>query len=87
MHSLVTVPLRARGEVLGMTDFWRTGDSPPFKEEDLSFAEELAARAAVAIDNARRFTREHMMAVTLQRSLLPQGVPEQNALEVAWRYL
>ncbi|WP_240653663.1 SpoIIE family protein phosphatase/ATP-binding protein [Streptomyces sp. AcE210] len=87
VHSLVTVPLQARGVVLGMTNFWRTGDSPPFKEEDLSFAEELAARAAVAIDNARRFTREHTMAVTLQRSLLPQGVPEQDALEVAWRYL
>ncbi|MFE4254219.1 SpoIIE family protein phosphatase [Streptomyces sp. NPDC056910] len=87
VHSLVTVPLQARGVVLGMTNFWRTGDSPPFKEEDLSFAEELAARAAVAIDNARRFTREHTMAVTLQRSLLPQGVPEQDALDVAWRYL
>ncbi|MGW6752501.1 SpoIIE family protein phosphatase [Streptomyces sp. NPDC055006] len=87
VHSLVTVPLQARGVVLGMTNFWRMGDSPPFKEEDLSFAEELAARAAVAIDNARRFTREHAMAVTLQRSLLPQGVPEQDALDVAWRYL
>ncbi|MFH8737044.1 SpoIIE family protein phosphatase [Streptomyces sp. NPDC017964] len=87
VHSLVTVPLQARGVVLGTTNFWRTGDSPPFKEEDLSFAEELAARAAVAIDNARRFTREHTMAVTLQRSLLPQGVPEQDALDVAWRYL
>ncbi|MFI9781055.1 SpoIIE family protein phosphatase [Streptomyces sp. NPDC051956] len=87
VHSLVTVPLQARGVVLGTTNFWRTGDSAPFKEEDLSFAEELAARAAVAIDNARRFTREHTMAVTLQRSLLPQGVPEQDALEVAWRYL
>lgn len=41
----------------------------------------------MAIDNARRFTREHSMAVTLQRSLLPQGVPEQDALDVAWRYL
>ncbi|WP_405483569.1 SpoIIE family protein phosphatase [Streptomyces sp. NBC_00009] len=87
VHSLVTVPLQARGVVLGTTNFWRTGDSPPFKEEDLSFAEELAARAAVAIDNARRFTREHTMTVTLQRSLLPQGVPEQGALDVAWRYL
>ncbi|MFD6275522.1 SpoIIE family protein phosphatase [Streptomyces sp. NPDC060209] len=87
VHSLVTVPLQARGVLLGMTNFWRTGDSPPFKEEDLSLAEELAARAAVAIDNARRFTREHTMAVTLQRSLLPHGVPEQDALEVAWRYL
>ncbi|WP_399896538.1 SpoIIE family protein phosphatase [Streptomyces sp. BBFR51] len=87
LRSLVTVPLRARGATLGMVHFWRTGDAPAFEEDDLSFAEELAARAAVAVDNARRFTREHAMAVTLQRSLLPRGVPEQNALEAAWRYL
>ncbi|WP_156725649.1 SpoIIE family protein phosphatase/ATP-binding protein [Streptomyces apocyni] len=86
VHSLVTAPLKARGVVLGLADFWRSGDTPAFDEEDLSFAEELAARAAVAIDNARRFTREHTMAVTLQRSLLPRGMPEQDALEAAWRY-
>ncbi|BAC71863.1 SpoIIE family protein phosphatase/ATP-binding protein [Streptomyces avermitilis] len=87
VHSLVSVPLRARSVSLGVANFYRTGDSPAFEPEDLSFAEELAARAAVAIDNARRFTREHAMAVTLQRSLLPRGQPEQDALEVAWRYL
>ncbi|MEU6094126.1 SpoIIE family protein phosphatase [Streptomyces sp. NPDC047079] len=87
MHSLVAVPLQARNVPLGVANFYRTGDSPPFEPEDLSFAEELAARAAVAIDNARRFTREHAMAVTLQRSLLPRGQPDQDALEVAWRYL
>jgi serine phosphatase RsbU (regulator of sigma subunit)/PAS domain-containing protein/anti-sigma regulatory factor (Ser/Thr protein kinase) len=87
VHSLVSVPLRARGVPLGVANFYRTGDSPAFEPEDLSFAEELAARAAVAVDNARRFTREHTMAVTLQRSLLPRGQPDQDALEVAWRYL
>ncbi|GAA4897176.1 SpoIIE family protein phosphatase/ATP-binding protein [Streptomyces coeruleoprunus] len=87
LHSLVVVPMRARGALLGAAKFWRAGGSPAFEEEDKSFAEELAARAAVAIDNARRYTREHTMAVTLQRSLLPRGVPEQNALDVAHRYL
>ncbi|MFE0698701.1 SpoIIE family protein phosphatase [Streptomyces sp. NPDC058872] len=87
MHSLLTVPLLARGVVLGMANFWRADTPEPFGEEDLSFAEELAARAAVAIDNARRFTREHAMAVTLQRSLLPRVLPEQSAVEVAYRYL
>ncbi|MFE1954560.1 SpoIIE family protein phosphatase [Streptomyces sp. NPDC059524] len=87
MHSLLTVPLQARGVVLGMANFWRADTPEPFEEEDLSFAEELAARAAVAIDNARRFTREHAMAVTLQRSLLPRVLPEQSAVEVAYRYL
>ncbi|MEU6622372.1 SpoIIE family protein phosphatase [Streptomyces litmocidini] len=87
MHSLLTVPLLARGVVLGMANFWRADTPEPFGEDDLSFAEELAARAAVAIDNARRFTREHAMAVTLQRSLLPRVLPDQSAVEVAYRYL
>ncbi|MEV7414141.1 SpoIIE family protein phosphatase [Streptomyces sp. NPDC089919] len=87
IRSLVSVPLRARGVVLGLANFWRTGDAEPFGPEDTSFAEELAARAAVSIDNARRYTREHTMAVTLQRSLLPRVLPEQNAVEVAYRYL
>ncbi|WP_241518909.1 SpoIIE family protein phosphatase/ATP-binding protein [Streptomyces sp. CB03238] len=86
-RSLVAVPIRARGVPLGVANFWRASTSAPFEEEDTSFAEELATRAAVAIDNARRYTREHTMAVTLQRSLLPRGVPEQNALEAAYRYL
>ncbi|GFH34566.1 SpoIIE family protein phosphatase/ATP-binding protein [Streptomyces pacificus] len=87
IRSLITVPLQARGAVLGLVNYWRAGGTPRFDEDDTSFAEELAARAAVAIDNARRYTREHAMAVTLQRSLLPRDLPEQDALEVAWRYL
>ncbi|MFC0598075.1 SpoIIE family protein phosphatase/ATP-binding protein [Streptomyces palmae] len=87
IHSMITVPLRARGVVLGMATFWRESRPQPFEDDDLSLAEELVARAAVSIDNARRYTREHTMAVTLQRSLLPRVLPEQNALDVAYRYL
>ncbi|POX60195.1 histidine kinase [Streptomyces sp. Ru62] len=87
IHSLITVPLRARGVVLGMVDFWRGAGSPRFEEEDVAVAEELVARAAVAIDNARRYSREHALAVTLQRNLLPLGLPDQGALEIASRYL
>ncbi|MGW0392201.1 SpoIIE family protein phosphatase [Streptomyces sp. NPDC003042] len=88
LHSLISVPLQARGVVLGMANFWRAADTPePFDEEDLSFAEELGTRAAVSIDNARRFTREHATAVTLQRSLLPRVLPDVSAVDVAFRYL
>ncbi|MFE6758121.1 SpoIIE family protein phosphatase [Streptomyces sp. NPDC057684] len=87
LHSLITVPLSARGIVLGVASFWRSEMPEPFEGDDLALAEEVAARAAVCIDNARRYTREHAMAVTLQRSLLPRGLPEQSALEVAHRYL
>ncbi|URM92362.1 SpoIIE family protein phosphatase [Streptomyces sp. MRC013] len=87
IHSLITVPLKARGTVLGVANFWRSGKPEPFEEEDVTLAEELVARAAVAIDNARRYTREHTMAVALQRSLLPRALPEQSAVEAAHRYL
>ncbi|MEV8566178.1 SpoIIE family protein phosphatase [Streptomyces sp. NPDC051322] len=87
IHSMIAVPLRARGVVLGVAMFWRSQQPAPFEDEDLSLAEELVARAAVSIDNARRYTREHTMAVTLQRSLLPRGLPEQNAIDAAYRYL
>ena len=87
IHSMITVPLRARGVVLGVASFMRAEKPEPFEEDDISLAEELVTRAAVSIDNARRYTREHTMAVTLQRSLLPRVLPEQNALDVAYRYL
>jgi serine phosphatase RsbU (regulator of sigma subunit) len=46
----------------------------------------LASRAAVHIDNARLYTREHTTAITLQRSLLPQHVPQVAGLQIAHRY-
>ena len=87
IHSLITVPLRAGSLVLGVVSFWRYEKQEPFDTDELALAEELVARAAVSIDNARRYTREHSMAVTLQRSLLPRNLPEQDALEIAYRYL
>ncbi|MFD0312979.1 SpoIIE family protein phosphatase [Streptomyces flavalbus] len=87
VHSLITAPLRVGSLVLGLVNFWRAQKPEPFDAEDMELAEELVARAAVSIDNARRYTREHTMAVTLQRSLLPRSLPEQNALEIAYRYL
>ncbi len=87
VHSLVRVPLKARGVLLGVVRFWRSDREEPFEEDDLALAEELVSHAAVCIDNARRYTREHAMAVTLQHSLLPRNLPAQNALEVAHRYL
>ncbi|MDX2395632.1 MULTISPECIES: SpoIIE family protein phosphatase [unclassified Streptomyces] len=87
IHSLITVPLLARGVLLGIAAFYRSRDPAPFGDDDRSLAQELAARAALCIDNARRYTREHTLALSLQHSLLPRGLPEQNAVEVAHRYL
>ncbi|MFC9430237.1 SpoIIE family protein phosphatase [Streptomyces sp. NPDC056987] len=86
VRSLVAAPLVARGNILGAALFTRHLHPEPFTEEDLALAEQLAARAAICIDNARRYTRERATAVTLQRSLLPRGLPPQSAVEVATRY-
>jgi PAS domain-containing protein len=83
----ITVPLRARGALLGVVAFSRVDRPEAFTADDLILAEELTAKAAVAIDNARRYSRERTTALTLQRSLLPQGLPNQEAVEVASRYL
>ncbi|MBO8189495.1 SpoIIE family protein phosphatase [Streptomyces spirodelae] len=87
IHSLILVPLRARGVLLGMVNFWRGSGSEPFGEEDLFLAQEVVARAALGVDNARRYTREHATAMTLQENLLPAAHVTHSALEVAHRYL
>ncbi|WP_200305204.1 ATP-binding SpoIIE family protein phosphatase [Streptomyces adelaidensis] len=86
-HSVMSAPLRARGITLGVAFFARRKGSKPFEQDDLVLAEELAGRAAVGVDNARRYTRERTNALTLQRSLLPRELPKQVAVEVAYRYL
>ncbi|MEW1655391.1 SpoIIE family protein phosphatase [Streptomyces sp. NPDC093707] len=86
-HSLMVVPLRARGNFLGAAAFARWRPTGPFQPDDLVLAEEFVTRAAISIDNARQYTREHTTALTLQRSLLPRDLPEQSAVEAAFRYL
>ncbi|MFC9292963.1 SpoIIE family protein phosphatase [Streptomyces sp. NPDC057011] len=87
IHSLIAVPLLARGVLLGIAAFYRAQDPAPYGDDDTALAQELATRAALCIDNARCYTREHTLALALQRSLLPRGLPEQGAVEVAHRYL
>ncbi|MFJ8717388.1 SpoIIE family protein phosphatase [Streptomyces violaceus] len=86
LYSVMTVPIRSRGTTLGVTTFFRRHRREPFDEEDLHLAEDLVARAAVCLDNARRYTRERDAALVLQRSLLPHRLPEQDAVEVAACY-
>ncbi|MFG2366871.1 SpoIIE family protein phosphatase [Streptomyces mirabilis] len=86
-HSTLVVPLRARGTVLGVAQFSRHRNPSPYDDEDLLLAQEIAARAAVAVDNARRYTHARATALSLQRSLLPPCMPRQSAVEVACRYL
>ncbi|MEU9381475.1 SpoIIE family protein phosphatase [Streptomyces sp. NPDC048279] len=85
--SELFVPLLARDAVLGLATFRRDNNPDPFGPEEQTLAVELAERAAVGIDNARRYTSQHVAALVLQRSLLPRRLPEQSAVEVAYRYL
>ncbi|WP_406137543.1 SpoIIE family protein phosphatase [Streptomyces anulatus] len=87
LHSLISVPMRARDTVLGLTTFMRSRNPVPFDEDDVAPARELVARAAVCVDNARRYTREHTAALVLQRSLLPHTLRGGTALDVASSYL
>jgi len=87
IHSALLVPLSARGEPLGTLSMVRAGDSPAFTDEDVVAAQDLARRAAISLDNARRYTREHHIALELQRALLAGPILPNPGLEVATRYL
>lgn len=86
LHSVMIVPVRARGITLGIATFFRRSRQVPFDEDDLGLAEEFVGRAALCVDNARRYTRERDAALVLQRNLLPHSFPEQDAVVVAACY-
>ncbi|ULR48512.1 SpoIIE family protein phosphatase [Streptomyces deccanensis] len=87
-HSLLAVPVRARGVTLGAALFLRHAASPdPFGPDDLTVIEDLVAKVAVCLDNARRFTHERGIALALQRSLLPGRPTLHPAVETASRYV
>ncbi|MEU5768363.1 SpoIIE family protein phosphatase [Streptomyces asoensis] len=86
VHSYLALPLTARGKVLGTLSLYRTVNARPFDEQDRLLASELAARAALCIDNARLYGRERAAALTLQRSLLPSAPAHREGLDIAARY-
>ncbi|MGW1895051.1 SpoIIE family protein phosphatase [Streptomyces sp. NPDC002004] len=85
--SLMLVPVGARDSTLGVATFLRWQGRETFDGDDLLLAQELVARAAVGIDNARRFAQEHNTALALQRFLLPHRLTARSTMEVASRYL
>lgn len=87
VHATMSVPVRARGMTLGVAVFTRYRRPDPFTPDDVLLAEEITARAAVCIDNARRYSRERDTALALQRSLLPRTLPDTLAVDAASRYL
>jgi len=86
VHTLMMVPLTARGVTLAAAGFYWAEHPGAYDAADMRLASDLAERAAVHIDNARLYTREHDAAVTLQRSLLPRDIPPVTGLDIAYRY-
>jgi serine phosphatase RsbU (regulator of sigma subunit) len=85
-RSALVVPLRARGRTFGALTLVTAESRRRFDAGDQDFAEQLAARAAIAVDNARLATGRREIAITLQRSLLPEAVPVIPGWEVATMY-
>jgi Stage II sporulation protein E (SpoIIE)/PAS fold/GAF domain len=86
-HSMMIVPLTARGVIMGIVVLYRLAGSKPFTRADLSLAQDFVSRAAVAVDNARLYTRERATALALQRGLLPRQIPRVPGLQLAYRYV
>jgi PAS domain S-box-containing protein len=87
ISSLLVLPLRARGVVLGLLVVGRARGREPFDQEDLALGMDLADRSGAALDNARLYVREREGALILQRSLLPQTLPEPPGVSIAFRYV
>ncbi|MCV2491835.1 SpoIIE family protein phosphatase [Geodermatophilus sp. YIM 151500] len=83
--SVLTVPMVARRRTLGAMALVSASPDRRFTQDDVDLAEDLARRAALAIDNVRLYQREHTVADTLQRSLLPD-LPEIPGIESAAHY-
>jgi PAS domain S-box-containing protein len=86
VRSLMSVPLLARGRTVGAMTLVSSNPQRRYDGEDLSLAENLAYRCALAVDNARLYRDRSYIARTLQRSLLPH-LPEIPGLEVGVEYL
>jgi PAS domain S-box-containing protein len=84
--SVLTVPMVARRRTLGAMALVSSSPDRPFTQDDVDLAEDLARRAALAMDNVRLYQQEHTVADTLQRSLLPE-LPDIAGLEAAAHYV
>ena len=85
-RSMMFLPVKARGQIIGVLSMARIQDSAPYDDEDLALAVDLASRAGLSIDNARLYEQEHRAAETLQRALLPPAVPRVDGLQICVQY-
>ncbi|MFE1290371.1 SpoIIE family protein phosphatase [Streptomyces sp. NPDC058751] len=87
VHSMLLVPIRARGLVLGLACFYRWRNPTPFDDKDLALAEQLTTHAALCLDNARQYGRERSTARILTGRLTHPETPGTAAVDLAHTYL
>jgi serine phosphatase RsbU (regulator of sigma subunit)/anti-sigma regulatory factor (Ser/Thr protein kinase) len=85
--SMLLLPLIARDVMLGFFVCIRRVGFRRFDAYDVEIGMEFAARAAIFMDNAQRYSRERATALTLQRAMLPTGLSAPSSVEVRHRYL
>lgn len=85
-RSAMIVPIMVRERIFGAINFIRSRPGSPYDKDDVALAEELARRAAIAIDNSRVHAELRETARTLQESLLPPHLPAAPGLELAARF-
>jgi GAF domain-containing protein len=86
LHSMLTVPLIARGRMLGVISWVAAESGRTYTPQDVAFAEDLAKRAAVAIDNSELHSETLAAAIRLQHAVLPESVPHVPGRDVAVYY-
>jgi hypothetical protein len=85
--SMLLLPLISRGVMLGFFVCVRRVGFRRFDPYDVEIGMDFAARAAIFMDNAQRYSRERATALTLQRAMLPTGLSAPSSVEVRHRYL
>lgn len=86
-HRAILAPLRGRRRVIGAAVFVRSTERSAFEASDLLVAAQLATHTALGIDKAVLYGREAYIADELQRTMLPDSLPQPTGVRLASRYL
>jgi PAS domain S-box-containing protein len=86
MRAVLIVPMKVQARTIGALTMVSAESRRSFDQGDLEFAEQIAERAALAVENARLYSERSEVARTLQDSLLPEELPEVPGWEIAALY-
>jgi PAS domain S-box-containing protein len=86
MRSAMAVPMRIGDETLGAITLVSAESGRIYDDDDLAFAQDLALRAATAVQNSRLYEAQQRVAHTLQASLLPERLPDLPGWDIHAAY-